>query len=456
MTNELTIDRRSGVDRRVRQDRYSGPERRSGHDRRHTGMAVAANALRRHDTAAAAATTKPIGNFRATGLGHPFGTTELLERVGGTLTDLVASFYEASMDNRLWPDTLTKLRAAVHADACAIVNHDFVTGRGQLEHSVNIQSIYVTAYADYYGAYNPWMHNRETLGEQGQVRIGQDLVADNEVIESDFYRFWLRPQQLFHHMFGVIETAPDSALLIVFSRASEIGAFRPEDADLLRRLLPTLQRGIHAGRAYQHTRHVQRTALDTLDAMPIAVMMMNNGGGMLSANRSARELLDGSDPFFLQGGLLSLKLPTGAIRLRDYLESVAQVKPYDRTGDLLALPVPRPGSSRPLTMIIAPVKDLSIERRQDEPAAVIFVADPERPVEMDPKRLIRLYGLSRAEARVAALLGQGMRLEEVGQALGLTYETVRKHLKQIFAKTATDRQAELVRTLSLGPAGLRI
>jgi DNA-binding CsgD family transcriptional regulator len=75
---------------------------------------------------------------------------------------------------------------------------------------------------------------------------------------------------------------------------------------------------------------------------------------------------------------------------------------------------------------------------------------------MDPKRLIRLYGLSRAEARVAALLGQGMRLEEVGQALGLTYETVRKHLKQIFAKTATDRQAELVRTLSLGPAGLRI
>jgi DNA-binding CsgD family transcriptional regulator/PAS domain-containing protein len=360
------------------------------------------------------------------------------------------------MDNRLWPDTLTKLRDAVHADACAILSHDFLGGRGQLEHSVNIQSIYVTAYADYYGAYSPWLQNRQVLGQQGDVRLGQDLVADNEVIESDFYRFWLRPQQLFHHMFGVIEAVDDSDLLIVFSRASEMGPFRKDDADLLRRLLPTLQRGIHAGRAYQHTRHVQRTALDTLDAMPMAVIMMNNGGGMLSANRSARELLDSNDPFFLNGGLLSLMLPTGAIRLRDYLETAAQAKAYDRTGDLLALPIPRAASTRPLTMIIAPVKDLTHARRHDEPAAVIFVADPERPVEMDPKRLIRLYGLSRAEARVAALLGQGMRLEEVGQALGLTYETVRKHLKQIFAKTATDRQAELVRTLSLGPAGLRI
>ena len=90
------------------------------------------------------------------------------------------------------------------------------------------------------------------------------------------------------------------------------------------------------------------------------------------------------------------------------------------------------------------------------PAALLFIGDPERPVDIDPRRLIRLYGLSRAESRVAVLLGQGQRLEQIAEALGLTYETVRKHLKQIFIKTGTDRQAELVRTLVTGPGGLRL
>lgn len=455
MNNEPTIERRSGLDRRIRQDRYTGPERRSGFDRRRQSMPVAGNGLRRHD-APTAASSKPIGTPMASGLGSPHEALELFERLGGTLTELVASFYEASMDNRLWPDTLTKLRDAVHADACAILSHDFASGRGQLEHSVNIQSIYVTAYSDYYGAYNPWLQRQDALGRQGEVRLGQELAADSAVYDSDFYRFWLRPQQLFHHMFGVIEETDDTVLLIAFARAIEAGPFRPADTDFLRRLLPTLQRGIHAGRAYQYTRNVQRTALDTLDAMPIAIIIMNNGGGVLVANRSARELLERNDPFFLSNGLLSLRLPSGTVRLREYVGIGAQPKAFERSSELLALPLPRTSSPRPLTMLIAPVPDLTHIRRHDEPAAVIFITDPDRPVEMDPKRLIMLYGLSRAEARVAALLGQGMRLEEVGQALGLTYETVRKHLKQIFAKTATDRQAELVRTLSLGPAGLRI
>jgi DNA-binding CsgD family transcriptional regulator/PAS domain-containing protein len=455
MTHEPIIERRSGLDRRVRQDRYAGPERRSGFDRRRQTSAVAGAVSRRHDALNAAA-TKPTGEAMAHALGWSPENYAFLEQVGGTLTELVASFYEASMDNRLWPDTLMKLRNALHADASAILSHDFLSGRGQLEHSVNIQSIYVTAYADYYGAYNPWLADQEALGAAGQVRFGADLVADNVVLESDFYRFWLRPQQLFHHLFGIIEVVDEQVLMIVFSRAAEHGPFRPDEAALLRRLLPTLQRGILAGRAYQQTRHVQRTALDTLDAMPLAIIIMGRGGGILSANRTAREVLDSGDPFFVNGNVLSLRLPNGVVNLCDYITPQSPPNAFDRSNDLLALPVPRAAPGRPLTMLIAPVKELTQSRSLDEPAAVVFIADPERPVEMDPKRLTRLYGFSRAEARVAAMLGQGMRLDEVGTALGLTYETVRKHLKQIFAKTATDRQAELVRTLSTGPAGLRI
>jgi DNA-binding CsgD family transcriptional regulator len=102
-----------------------------------------------------------------------------------------------------------------------------------------------------------------------------------------------------------------------------------------------------------------------------------------------------------------------------------------------------------------PARDWTPRRGDNDPVAVLFIGDPERAVDIDPRLLTRLYGLSRAEARVAVLLAKGNRLEQVAEQLGLTYETVRKHLKQIFGKTGTDRQAELVRTLVCGPAGLR-
>ena len=85
---------------------------------------------------------------------------------------------------------------------------------------------------------------------------------------------------------------------------------------------------------------------------------------------------------------------------------------------------------------------------------MLFIGDPDKPMEIDQSRLRQLYGLSRAEARVVALLAQGYKLDATAESLGLVYETVRKHLKQVFDKTGCDRQAELVRLLVTGPATL--
>ena len=66
-----------------------------------------------------------------------------------------------------------------------------------------------------------------------------------------------------------------------------------------------------------------------------------------------------------------------------------------------------------------PVKECMLRKTDRDPAAVLFIGDPERPVDVDPRNLIRLYGLSRAEARVAVLLAKGLRLEQSAQQLGL-------------------------------------
>src|SRR5262245_5220674 len=63
----------------------------------------------------------------------------------------------------------------------------------------------------------------------------------------------------------------------------------------------------------------------------------------------------------------------------------------------------------------------------------------------EPIELLRChFGLTPAEARLALHLAAGETLRSAEAKLSIRYETARTHLKNIFHKTGTCRQAELV------------
>ena len=66
----------------------------------------------------------------------------------------------------------------------------------------------------------------------------------------------------------------------------------------------------------------------------------------------------------------------------------------------------------------------------------------------EPIELLRChFGLTPAEARLALHLAAGETLRSAEAKLSMTYETARTHLKSVFQKTGTCRQAELVVTI---------
>ena len=52
-------------------------------------------------------------------------------------------------------------------------------------------------------------------------------------------------------------------------------------------------------------------------------------------------------------------------------------------------------------------------------------------------------------------LSEGKRLETFAEEAGVTTHTVRHQLKQIFRKTETTRQSELIKLVLTGPAAIR-
>jgi DNA-binding CsgD family transcriptional regulator len=61
------------------------------------------------------------------------------------------------------------------------------------------------------------------------------------------------------------------------------------------------------------------------------------------------------------------------------------------------------------------------------------------------------FDLTPAEARLAAHLASGATLQAVAERLGISKETARNQLKMVFAKTGTNRQAQLVALLARLP-----
>ena len=66
-------------------------------------------------------------------------------------------------------------------------------------------------------------------------------------------------------------------------------------------------------------------------------------------------------------------------------------------------------------------------------------------------RLVDSYGLTRSEARVALAFFEFVSIPQIAEHLGITVGTVRWALKNIFAKTQTRNQAELMKLLATGP-----
>jgi DNA-binding CsgD family transcriptional regulator len=167
----------------------------------------------------------------------------------------------------------------------------------------------------------------------------------------------------------------------------------------------------------------------------------------LWVNRLGEALCREADGFTIQQGCLVTALPGETNRFRQLLQPCLETGNGAGLSSGGAMLVSRPSGLRPYIALVSPLK--AGRGRLDDrlPAAVVFVSDPERMPDVSADRLTNLYGLTRAEAELALQLAGGLDLRDIASATGKTLNTLRTQLKQVFQKTGTARQAELVRLL---------
>jgi DNA-binding CsgD family transcriptional regulator/PAS domain-containing protein len=187
-----------------------------------------------------------------------------------------------------------------------------------------------------------------------------------------------------------------------------------------------------------------------LDALDLGVLLLDRSGQISFANRAAVRLLDAGEPLRRSGGGFTATSLQQAMSVQVAMShSVAAncaaegAGAAPRRATIVTLRSSR--EERALLLAVVPAEQPASE--PGDVAAIAYLVDPGFDSERQLSPVCRLFGLSPVETRLVCELARGHSLQEAAAAMRIKDQTARSYLKQIFLKTDTRRQADLVRTM---------
>ena len=325
----------------------------------------------------------------------------------------------------------------------------FVAGSGQLD--PHYLRIYSAIYA--HPRNNPTL--RRLLSQPvGEPIIGAKFHDRQEFFKTDFYNDLMRPQKLQDGSMTLLLREPSDCVAWGVMQPDGAEPFSDHDECLLRFLAPHLQRAFQLLLRLGALDARAQAAEEALDRLPLGVALVSAKGEVLRLNRAAEAIVASGDGLWVGRNGLSAAGSDETRLLQRLIAEAAATGMGDGMGAGGAMSLSRPSGAQPLSVLVAPFSGKRLAGGARWPAAIVFVGDPEQEARGPADLLRRLYGLTRAEAGLAGILLQGKDLAEAAGELGVTMNTVRTQLRCVFDKTGARRQAELIRILLQGPAGL--
>lgn len=180
-----------------------------------------------------------------------------------------------------------------------------------------------------------------------------------------------------------------------------------------------------------------------LELVRCGAMLVADEGRLRVANRAALAILNKKDGLWLsEPGLTAERASDTRLLLRLLREAIASPELGEPKDSPIMLS--RKFARTSLIVRVFPGPGLSCWPDERTRAAMLMLYDQDMGLDVNISLLIRLYGLTRGEAALAASLMRGKSVEDAAEELFISHHTARTHLKRIFMKTDTHRQTELV------------
>lgn len=373
------------------------------------------------------------------------------------LLELIERIYDAALDPNLWPRFVDQLVATADSTTGAIFSLDSntVTSRFIAHHGLSERAM--SDYEAYYAAKDPW-NPAMIRAPLGNLFFSHQLTPDRILTRTEFYSDVLKPQGLHYAAGGLFSRVGDTLYCVCVQRSRTRGPYDVK-AGMLRHIFGHLDRGIRLQRRLEELESRESAGLSALDHLSTGVILMSGSARVVFMNQAAERAVSAGAGLQVKNTELRAENAEADDILQNLISACVDLKKCTKRNLFPFLSIPRKRERTPLTAFVSPVSNrlpLLNERHMDV-RAIVFLQDPEQKTAATLEAIRVLYQLTPTQALLVEKLIQGVSLEDAAKDLGVSKETSRTHLKNVFKKTGTRRQSELVKLISTGiSASIRV
>jgi len=374
---------------------------------------------------------------------------------GEVVSALVADIYDAALNPKLWPDALGKAARFIGGLGAGLYAKDASTKTGNIfYHDGAIDPHYVALYFDKYVKLDP-STTGHYFAEIEKPVATVDLLPYDEFVATRFFKEWAKPQGLVDHLSTVLDKTATSVALFGVFRHEQHGLADDEMRRRMRLVAPHVRRAVLIGRTIELKTAEAAGFADAFDGLGAGMFMVDATGRIVHANAAGHAMLAAGEPLRAAGDRLTAGDPTADQALLDIFTAAG-------SGDTaigikgIAVPLAASDGGRHVAHVL-PLTSGARRRAGASyaAAAALFVHKAALTTPSPPEAIAKSYRLTPSELRVLLAIVEVGGSPEVAEALGVAESTVKFHLKRLFDKTGTRRQADLVKLVAgfAGPLG---
>ena len=328
------------------------------------------------------------------------------------LSDLIGAIYDAAMDENIWPAALKKISDRFLCNETNLISFSF---------DLNRATDFVSGRAHHIG--------EKEISILSNLRNSQRLT----LTQTD------------QSIFLPIEIRDDAALLMISTwRLRTQGKDTPDREDLLT-LQKHLKRAIAIKRKKESPNTLQPHYAAALDKLKCGVLLVRKNLTIDYSNSYAEEMLSNARSLKISNGVIT---STDKEHQSDLHNAVLDVLDDKESKAILA--IKECDKKRAFLIEISSLNNSPVDApllTTADPLAMICLSQVGEPELHFTEAQRNALNLTPMEWTVATSLASGFTTKEIAKEQGSSPQTVRWHIKQIFAKTNTGRQPELVRLL---------
>ena len=358
---------------------------------------------------------------------------------------LFHSIHSATGHEEKWNPLLSDIKELFKSTSASIAKHQFSSGHGERIYQAPIDEKRTSEYNQSFSIRNPWFISSAEYST-GRVMTGEDLINAAELKRSDFYRFYLKKHKLFHRLCGVIASQSDHAYVIILHRSIDLPGYTDEDKSLLHEILNHLCLSLNNHWQLLSAKGITQMFWSVINHFDHAAFLVELDGSIIYQHQNTEKFMQHIGGITITDNKIK---PTTAAKkkiLLNALEEMGQVNDDQlfETSKIVALT--QTHRQQPVIINLRPFGAIySVHSMEYKKVILLTIKSPVDELNsLHHCSFSKLFKLTPAQARLCPYVFSGHSLSYAAQALHISENTIRSHLKQIFLKTDTHSQIEVI------------